>query len=95
MCADFIITDIQMPEVSGLDFVREQKQRHCKCHNYAVMSGAWTEEQWALAHELECLVVEKPFEIEPLMKWFEIGEKQIDSDRRLNNWFQEKLEKKS
>jgi hypothetical protein len=83
-----------MPEVSGLDFVMAQGERQCKCRNYAVMSGSWTEEQRALALELECQVIEKPFETKPLIKWLEIGETQISPERILNNWFQEKLEKK-
>ena len=90
-CVDFIITDIQMPEVSGLDFVKEQKQRNCKCQNYAIMSGAWTDEQMSLAHELGCLILEKPVDMKLLVAWLEGAENQIDPERKFSNWFQEKL----
>jgi YesN/AraC family two-component response regulator len=90
-CTDFIITDVEMSEVSGLDFVEKQKRRNCKCQNYAVMSGTWTDEQMALTHGLGCFILEKPFEIKTLIMWLETCEMKIDPERKLNNWFQEKL----
>lgn len=50
-------------------------------------------EDMAFAHGLGCLVIEKPFEAKQLIDWLEIGEMRIDPERKLNNWFQQKLEK--
>ncbi len=94
VCADFIITDIQMPHATGLEFIMHQKERGCHCQNYAIVSGRWTDERMSLARELGCFILTKPFDISLALKWFEDSEMKIDPERKLNNWFQEKLEKK-
>jgi CheY-like chemotaxis protein len=88
-CVDIIITDNQMPQVSGLDFVRNQKKRGCGCRHYAVLSGKWDAEDLERAHELECMVFQKPSELSKISKWLDIVEKQIDPDRKLCSWFME------
>lgn len=38
-CADIMITDIQMPNITGLKFIENQAKRFCKIPNKAMMSG--------------------------------------------------------
>ena len=41
-CGDIIISDVNMPNVSGLGFVERQKKMECKIKNVALMSGFWS-----------------------------------------------------
>jgi DNA-binding NtrC family response regulator len=93
-CGDFIITDINMPGCSGLDFIENQlKHDGCKSVNFAVMSFKWTFSQFAQAKRLGCHILRKPFDPDDLCKWLDKCEKKIDPDRKLSDWF--KLEDKT
>jgi len=82
-CADIIITDINMPNVTGLEFLENRIQNGCKVGNRAVMSGGWTDEELEHAERLGCRIFEKPFKFDELMKWLNECEKKIDPDRKL------------
>lgn len=71
-CTDFIITDINMPGMSGLKFIELQKNKNCKVPNIAVMSATWSEEDYQKARDFGCKVFEKPFSFSELLKWMEI-----------------------
>jgi CheY-like chemotaxis protein len=88
-CADIMITDNQMPLISGLDFVRHQKKRGCGCRHYAVISRKWEPEDLEQAHELGCMMFLKPFGLSEMDRWLDIAEKQIEPDRKLYSWFME------
>ena len=55
-CVDVLITDLRMPNMTGLDFIENQMAKGCKgmVKNKAVMSGAWTEVQLEQAKRLGC-----------------------------------------
>ncbi len=40
-CGDIIITDIDMPNISGLDFFENLLNHGCKVNNFMLMSGEW------------------------------------------------------
>ena len=82
-CADIIITDIDMPKITGLDFIENQLKRGCKVRNLATMSGSWSDSQMKRAAELGCKAFTKPFDINELMSWLNHCEKSIDPARRL------------
>ncbi len=44
-CTTIIITDINMPNMTGLEFIEHQKRMGCKIQNVADMSGRWTDEE--------------------------------------------------
>jgi len=86
-CADIVITDIDMPNVSGLDFIDAQVRKGCKIENIAIMSGAWSESKEQRAKALGCAVFRKPFTLSDLTEWFYECEKRLSNDKNLSNWF--------
>jgi CheY-like chemotaxis protein len=82
-CADAIITDLNMPGMTGLSLVEERIRHGCKVIGRAIMSGGWTEKELQRARELDCQTFEKPFRLIRLVEWLEGIEKQIDPHRRL------------
>jgi DNA-binding NtrC family response regulator len=87
MCADFIISDIDMYTTSGLKFIDSQKRKGCRIPNLALMSGSWTDGDKDFAERLNCKTFQKPFDLPEMMAWIEEGRKRIDADRRLSDWF--------
>ena len=88
-CTDVIISDIQMPIASGLDFVEGQIEMGCKCPNIAIMSGSWNETDYERAKKIDCKILRKPFSIDDLVWWLEDVEKNIDPERILSDWREE------
>lgn len=70
-CAEFIITDINMPGMSGLKFIELQKNKGCKVPHIAVMSASWSKEEYQKARELGCKVFDKPFSFADLLQWMQ------------------------
>ena len=62
-CADIIISDVNMPCINGLDFIRGQIQKGCKVKSRALMSGDWTHTNLQIARNLGCRIFTKPFDI--------------------------------
>jgi CheY-like chemotaxis protein len=69
MCADLIVTDICMPKISGIEFVRKLRQVGCRVHYIAIMSGMWSESDIREAEKLRCKVFIKPFELKEFRDW--------------------------
>ncbi len=88
-CADIVITDIDMPNVSGLDFIDDQVRKGCKIENIAIMSGAWSELDLQRTKDLGCSVFEKPFTLSILIEWIYKCEIRMDQGKELSNWFLE------
>lgn len=88
ICADIIITDIDMPNVSGLEFIDSQMSKGCKIQNVAVMSGAWTEEKRIQVGRLGFTVFQKPFPLTSLKEWLDTCVDNMDS-KNLYDWFLE------
>lgn len=87
VCADIVITDIDMPFVSGLDFIEEQIQKGCKVENIAILSGAWTDENEKRARALGCEVLKKPSFFSELSDWIEKCLARMGKQPNLSNWF--------
>jgi len=88
-CTDIIISDLDMPNMTGLDFIENQKKKNCKCQHVVLMSGNWTEQDLLRAHELGCKTFAKPFPFEEFYEWLDEVERSIESTRELCNWFQD------
>ena len=89
-CADFVITDIDMPSVSGLDFIDGQVRKGCKVQNIAIMSGSWSEADTERAKYLGCAVFKKPVPFSAFTEWFYQCESQVGQGGILSDWFLQK-----
>lgn len=86
-CADVIISDVNMPNTTGLEFIENQINTGCKIENIALMSGSWSESGLEKAKRLGCKVFHKPFDIKEMTKWLENCEKNTDSSRILASYY--------
>lgn len=68
-CPDVIITDWDMPEFSGLDFVEKLKQMRCLCKNIAMISGFSREEDLLRDVPEGVRVFAKPFSVPRVSSW--------------------------
>ena len=84
-CADILITDLRMPNVSGLEFLDHQFKQGCSIRNVALMSGAWSFEDIHRAEKLGCRVFKKPFNVKDLDDWLDECEKRVDPKRVLSD----------
>ena len=84
-CADIIITDINMPNVTGVEFIESQTRNGCKAivQNKAVMSGTWTNAQLEWAKRIGCRVFDKLDVIDQIGQWLDECEKRINPNRKL------------
>jgi CheY-like chemotaxis protein len=84
-CTDIIITDINMPNMTGFEFIENFKRNACKIQNVAIMSGRWTDEELEHAKRLGCHTFEKPFKLDEFEKWLDECEKKLDHDDKLSD----------
>ena len=72
-CADALITDNQMPGMSGLELIQWMNDRGCKLPNHrkAVISGSWSHEEQEHALQLGCKIFQKPATIEEIHQWLD------------------------
>jgi DNA-binding response OmpR family regulator len=84
-CADIILSDVNMPSKTGLELIKERRQRGCKVKYRALMSGDWTDADLKYAHELGCQIFHKPFSIKELLKWFDDCVEKIKFERKLSD----------
>ena len=85
-CTDIIISDLDMPNVKGLDFVESLLGKGCACRIIALVSGGWSAEDRARARGLGCMVFEKPFHVSEINEWLEGVEESLAPDRKLYDW---------
>ena len=62
-CSDVIISNLEMPNLNGLDFIEKQVKKGCRCSNIALMSGNITDAQTVRAQSLESQIFNKPIDI--------------------------------
>ena len=83
ICADVIISDVQMSRANGIDFVRQLIEKKCKHPHIAVISGNWTEPDMRRARQFGCKIFEKPLAILKLIEWLDEIEATIPRERCL------------
>jgi Response regulator containing CheY-like receiver, AAA-type ATPase, and DNA-binding domains len=84
-CANILITDINMPNMTGLEFIKHQKKKGCKIQNIAVMSAGWTAEDVEHAKRLGCHTFKKPFDFDEIDKWLDSCERKSGPNDKLSD----------
>ena len=79
-CADVVITDFQMPNMTGLEMLQIQQQKGCKLNvkHKAVVSGTIENENKKMIRELGASFFQKPLIIPEFSEWLTECEKRID-----------------
>ena len=90
-CADIIISDVNMPTETGLEFIKARKEKGCTIKYRALMSGDWTDSDLQNAQELGCRVFHKPFNLQEMLQWLDDCRKQIAPDRKLSKFVTKKI----
>ncbi len=68
-CAELIITDLDMPCINGIEYIRKIRKVGCRVRYVAMMSGNWSESDIAEAEALGCKVFSKPFNVREMQDW--------------------------
>ena len=85
-CSDIIISDVNMPVETGLEFIKNRLKLGCETKFRAFMSADWTESDLQYAQKIGCKVFHKPLDLEELLEWLKNCQKQIDQNRVLSDW---------
>ncbi len=72
-CVGFILTDNDMPGMSGLEFLEKLANDGCKLpdERKAILSGNWSDETLARAQQLGCRVFFKPYSVAEICAWID------------------------
>ena len=87
-CADVIVSDLNMVDGNGIDFLEQLVQKGCQRPHFALMSGHFSDDAVARASRLGCTLFEKPLDMARFAKWLEEVERSIPSKRTFYNWNQ-------
>ncbi len=85
-CADIILSDVNMLDGNGIDFLERLIQKGCKQPHFALMSGNFTDADLARAAQLNCTLFGKPLDLARLTVWVEQVEASIPTARILFDW---------
>lgn len=79
-CADLMITDLEMPRMSGLEMLERQSRRGCRLNvrNKAVLSGSLDSATKAAVRNLGCAAFQKPCRLSTLAAWALECEQRMD-----------------
>lgn len=80
-CADVIISDHMMPNMTGMDFLKLQRLRGCKASdkNKVLITGKVIDDDLKKAiDELGCHYIKKPFRVAEILKWVDECAERLD-----------------
>jgi CheY-like chemotaxis protein len=71
VCADVLVTDLDMPQLTGLDFITELIRKGRRIPHLALLSGSHEQETLAQAARLRCKIFTKPGGTLALLDWLD------------------------
>ena len=81
-CPDIIITDYDMPNVNGLDFLMDVYTRGCRCRDVAIITGKGVDElDMRRMAKLGTRYFLKPIDFDELYAWMYRVEKRLSEIR--------------
>lgn len=86
-CADLVLVDQNMPDMSGLDFLRFLTRHGCQIvpPNRIIMTGNVTDELEQQVHKLGCGIIQKPLRLDTLDELVKKASVYISSGRILSD----------
>jgi DNA-binding response OmpR family regulator len=85
ICADVIVSDLQMLQVHGIGLVRQLIEKKCMLPQIAVISGSWTGSDRKRALQLGYAIFEKPFDVHQFIEWLDGIEMAMPPERCLTD----------
>ena len=84
-CTDVIISDYQMPKMTGIELLQKQSKKGCKVDTKmkVIMSGHSDEKIITQCNELGYSFFQKPFTFSKLSAWLSEHEKHFDLSQQL------------
>ncbi len=86
-CGDILISDFNMPNMTGLEFIENQIRNGCKAdvRNIALMSAAWRDADVKRAKRIGCRIFNKIDVASQIGEWLDECEKRISPNRKLRD----------
>ena len=81
-CADILITDIVMPNIEGIEFLKKLKNSGCRpisTGNVAIISGYLTIHYMNELNDLGIHYFRKPFELSDIYEWIDQCQERLES----------------
>lgn len=86
-CTDILISDLNMPVISGLEYIQNQRKKGCKCKKVALVSNDINRTVLKKARKLSCKVFTKPYQINELLSWLDDFENSFNGNIQLSDWY--------
>jgi FixJ family two-component response regulator len=85
-CCSAVVTDLAMPEISGLDLLRHLRAIGCRCPAFAVVSGQLTDTVRCDIEAMGVATFDKPGVFPALTNWLRDVRTELPSDWALSEW---------
>jgi len=86
VCADAIVTDLEMPHIDGYTFVRDLLQKGCRIHNLAMLTDSQDTVLLERATAFGFAVFTKSEGTSRLLEWLRGIEAHLQAERQLTHW---------
>jgi len=87
-CADLIISDVNMMGANGIDYLERLIRKGCKQRHFALISGAFTDQDLERAAGIGCMLFTKPLNMDTIQIWVESVEQCVSPERVLYDWIE-------